>query len=940
MALRTLNKEERVCLLGLVALSLPVHDQALGDYNTHLLRQTSGLLGLKEHHWQALQPLLHSEGNDLEIRQAQLQAFLKPFMVVGRAEESGPTVAIARGGELLEPHDPPHSQPAEQQVAKATREEAEARQARRRYLILRDLLVHLACLSMYDARTRRIMVRLALDALGVEWHDMACIEALTASHLHEIWEASQAKDKVHKGLRYAKITAAALGGGALLALTGGLAAPAIGVGLSALSATGAMVAGFTTTASVATLFGASGAGLVGFKMKRRTAALDQFEFRHVERSEEEEDSDLGRMAICICISGWLLNDESEYDTPFGVEPRNSDVAARLRLFYSRYNPDNVKYAAILASEFKGREDDLERECLHKYGASPFDSYDSWSTNGGGSSSSSSSTAAAPKVKNLYKDVSEAEKEEVFCLIASYDEDPTSSSTDRNANSDSASSSDARRARLTKKKSASSSISSTGGGVLNRTTSRDEDGQLEAEVRRIVGLRLKSPPPPPPRRPRPAKVEEATSHSIDGEEGEDEEGTQESALLLGGARRQPGGRQESCSGESGEAPRLDSETSETLLELVAEDSSEVVPPWWLETFPYLETFTLRWESKALFNLGSSVMEIVASLGQQAALEVLTFTAAATLVSALAWPITLLQVADMIDSTWTMACEKADRAGQLLAQVLMKKEHGHRPVVLVGFSMGARVIMSCLLELAKVHKAWELDELKRREQRATTSSFASRASSSSRTPPTTTQAQGGASKTPVTVADLGSPASGLVHTVVLMGAPISCNESSWRKARGVVADRFVNCYSRKDWVLKIMYRYQKLVTNAAGIAPVNVAGVENVDVTDVVPGHQHYATKIKDILVLVGLDDSFCDVPSGGAAKREEARARRREADSEIVANAARAEQGEEKEEDEGNERQQPARNTTNVAADEGAAAVRGRGNGMRRESWTDAQTILY
>ena len=87
----------------------------------------------------------------------------------------------------------------------------------------------------------------------------------------------------------------------------------------------------------------------------------------------------------------------------------------------------------------------------------------------------------------------------------------------------------------------------------------------------------------------------------------------------------------------------------MRELVAEVSSEVVPSWWLETFFYLETFTLRWESKALFNLGSSVMEIVASLGQQAALEVLTFTAPATLVSALAWPITLLQAADMIDST---------------------------------------------------------------------------------------------------------------------------------------------------------------------------------------------------------------------------------------------------------------------------------------------------
>jgi hypothetical protein len=54
---------------------------------------------------------------------------------------------------------------------------------------------------------------------------------------------------------------------------------------------------------------------------------------------------------------------------------------------------------------------------------------------------------------------------------------------------------------------------------------------------------------------------------------------------------------------------------------------------------------------------------------------------------------------------------------------------------------------------------------------------------------------------------------------------------------------------------MYRYHKLVTNAAGIAPVRVCGIENVDVSELVPGHQHYATKIKDILLLVGLEDSY-------------------------------------------------------------------------------------
>lgn len=849
MALATLSKEEKVCLMGLVALSLQPNDQALGQFNVHLLQRLPGLLGLEDHHWLALQPLLHSEGNDLAIRQAQLQAFLKPFMTAPAPTEHEDAVGRAAAVE---------------------------RWKRRRYLIIRDLLINLACMSMYDARTRRVMVRLALDCLDVSWHDVARIEALAASHLHDIWEASHAKDKVHKGFRMAKITAAALGGGALMALTGGLAAPAIGVGLSALSATGAMVAGFTSTASVATLFGASGAGLVGYKMKRRTAALDQFEFRHVERGEEDEESDLGRMAICICISGWLLNDESEYDTPFGVEPRNSDVAARLRLFYSRHNPENVKYASILAAEFKGREDALERECLRKYGASPFDSWSSSAAAaGGGSGSSHEGTAPAA---SLYKDVSEAEKEEVFHLIAWYD--------DENAASSTVDAAAARKARLTKKKST--------------TSSREEDGELAAEVRRIVGLQLTSPPPPRPaaRQPAPARAAGESTETHD----EDAEGQ---------CRRHEDGDVT----RSDEVDRLDSET-ETLLELVAEDSSEIVAPWWLGTFPFLETFTLRWESKALFALGTSVMEIVASLGQQAALEVLTFTAAATLVSALAWPITLLQAADMIDSTWTMACEKADRAGQLLAQVLMKKEHGHRPVVLVGFSMGARVIMSCLLELAKVHKAWEADELKRKEQVAITASFASSSSSAA--------SAASSASLPTTAASLGSPASGLVHTVVLMGAPVPCSEASWCKARGIVADRLVNCYSKKDWVLSLMYRYSKFTTNAAGIAEIKVAGVENVDVTELVPGHQLYANKIKEVLTLVGLDDSFATAAPGAFAGKEAAMARRREADSEIVAASGAVNLTEEEEEEE-------------AAVDEDESGTRQ----VRRTSWSDgAHTILY
>ena len=41
-------------------------------------------------------------------------------------------------------------------------------------------------------------------------------------------------------------------------------------------------------------------------------------------------------------------------------------------------------------------------------------------------------------------------------------------------------------------------------------------------------------------------------------------------------------------------------------------------------------------------------------------------------------------------------------------------------------------------------------------------------------------------------------------MVMGAPVSTRLERWAMARSVVAGRFVNAYSRRDWVLGLIYR----------------------------------------------------------------------------------------------------------------------------------------
>ena len=54
-----------------------------------------------------------------------------------------------------------------------------------------------------------------------------------------------------------------------------------------------------------------------------------------------------------------------------------------------------------------------------------------------------------------------------------------------------------------------------------------------------------------------------------------------------------------------------------------------------------------------------------------------------------------------------------------------------------------------------------------------------------------------------------------------------------ARSVVSGRLINGFSRKDWLLGIVYRGTAgFVKDAAGLGPVPFIGVENINLTSLI------------------------------------------------------------------------------------------------------------
>lgn len=84
---------------------------------------------------------------------------------------------------------------------------------------------------------------------------------------------------------------------------------------------------------------------------------------------------------------------------------------------------------------------------------------------------------------------------------------------------------------------------------------------------------------------------------------------------------------------------------------------------------------------------------------AAQEALKFTILSGIIAAIAWPATLVTVTGVIDNPWGVCLRRSAEVGKHLADILCTRQQGKRPVTLIGFSLGARVIFYCLQEMAQ-------------------------------------------------------------------------------------------------------------------------------------------------------------------------------------------------------------------------------------------------
>ncbi|XP_034946233.1 transmembrane and coiled-coil domain-containing protein 4-like isoform X2 [Chelonus insularis] len=229
----------------------------------------------------------------------------------------------------------------------------------------------------------------------------------------------------------------------------------------------------------------------------------------------------------------------------------------------------------------------------------------------------------------------------------------------------------------------------------------------------------------------------------------------------------------------------------------EDSDSITKPWRFLAISR-EQYALRYETKYLIELGQALEYILSIAISFATQEALKYTVLSGLMSAIAWPTALLSMSSVIDNPWSVCCRRSSEVGKHLAHVLLSRQHGKRPVTLIGYSLGARVIFYCLRELSELGRS-----------------------------------------------------QGIIQDAIMLGAPVTNKQKQWEKCTKVVAGKIINGYCPSDWLLKFLYRTLSMTSGVAGLMPIDCPRVKNIDLGSVISGHIEYSNKLLEIIEFVGV-----------------------------------------------------------------------------------------
>jgi len=226
----------------------------------------------------------------------------------------------------------------------------------------------------------------------------------------------------------------------------------------------------------------------------------------------------------------------------------------------------------------------------------------------------------------------------------------------------------------------------------------------------------------------------------------------------------------------------------------------------------DLLSVHWEPEMMRSLGQTINILATEALAFGVQQILAATIMNALMTSLVAPMWLSKLSYLVDNPWSVSLDRAWAAGLILADTLVKRKLGNRPATLVGYGLGARMIYSCLSELARQQKF------------------------------------------------------GLVQDVFIFGTPVFYQKKDFAKVRAMVSGRFVNGYSRKDWILAFLFPAAKRYGNVIGLdclpeQETAAFHVENLDVSDEVDGHMNYRSKMPKLLKMCGfsvLSEEFDEI----------------------------------------------------------------------------------